>query len=320
MVFLVIGDPHFKPENALETNILHKETVKIADKYEFIVVLGDILHTHNKADLHTFVRSCKWLFDLSSKTKTYLLIGNHDRINNKVSYGDDHFFFPLKGHRNLVIVDRPYQEIIGNDKFTFMPYTEPGLFLSIAKKFNVNLMDSKAIFAHQEFKGSINKNDGDIWPENAPKIISGHIHEYKKVSDNVLYVGTPFMLSYGCTKDKGVYRFDDELNDIRLSLPIPKKITIEINADKFWDTSFSENTYLRIKITGTAKQKNIIINSDKFKELMSNKMIKVVFMLDSGANEIMKISNPEVSKTFVERVKNYLVTDDLKTIFKSLLD
>lgn len=319
-MFLVIGDPHFKPENALETNILHEETFKIAHNYDFIVILGDTLHSHNKADLQAFVRACKWIKDLSTKAKTFLLIGNHDRLNNKISSGEEHFFFPLKDKGNIIVVDSPHSEIINGRKYSFMPYTEPGLFVKTAEKYNLNLMDSNIIFAHQEFAGSINNRDGDVWPEEAPLIITGHIHEHRRLTNNILYPGTPFMLTYGCSEDKGIYEFENCLEFKRIILPIPKKITIDINAEEFHKETFPENTYIRIRIQGTPNQKNAIIASDKFKMLMSNRMIKVVFIMESKAaflDEIIK--EVSTSKKFIDRVDEYLVTDSLKSLFSELI-
>ena len=53
-MFLCIGDPHFKLDNIDDTNQFIKNLDKYLsahDEIENIVVMGDVLHTHEK--LHT---------------------------------------------------------------------------------------------------------------------------------------------------------------------------------------------------------------------------------------------------------------------------
>ena len=52
MNILAIGDTHFKPDNVIDSydfiNKLEQYIIKNNDKIDYIVVLGDILHTHEK--------------------------------------------------------------------------------------------------------------------------------------------------------------------------------------------------------------------------------------------------------------------------------
>ena len=60
---LVIGDPHFKNDNTLETDLMHTEIIKllISKPFKFVVILGDILHKHEKIDMFPYDRSIKFL-------------------------------------------------------------------------------------------------------------------------------------------------------------------------------------------------------------------------------------------------------------------
>ena len=63
-------------------------------------------------EIHTqaLCRANSFLIDLSKLRKTYVLIGNHDRINNNVFLTDEHPFTGLKGETNIVIVDKVFSE------------------------------------------------------------------------------------------------------------------------------------------------------------------------------------------------------------------
>jgi len=68
--------------------------------------------------------------------------------------------------------------------------------------------DCSTIFVHQEFQGAkmghIESKIGDSWPTDAPLVISGHIHEYQRVQNNILYTGTPIQHSFGDDPHKSI--------------------------------------------------------------------------------------------------------------------
>ena len=84
MDILVIGDPHFTPENPVKFTRFIQETVRVLQETmpQFVVVLGDVLHTHEK--LHTLAlnMALKFIIEVSSICETFVLVGNHDMINN----------------------------------------------------------------------------------------------------------------------------------------------------------------------------------------------------------------------------------------------
>lgn len=178
--FLTVGDIHFKKDNTLETQDLLTFLVKtIANKkkYSFIVLLGDILHSFDKIDLWCFIRATAFIKELASLIKVYVLIGNHDRPNNKVFCEEDvHPFFLLKKEKNIVIVDKPIFE--RDSSFLFVPYVEDGRFNEAISSFDFDRKRT-IIFAHQNFKearfNSLIKSSCEESFEGM-RIISGHIH------------------------------------------------------------------------------------------------------------------------------------------------
>lgn len=90
---LCIGDPHFKGDNKHETDLMELQVRELIIKLNptFVVVLGDILHTHEKIDLRANKRATSFLRMLRSVSNwLYVLIGNHDRPDNNVFLTDDH--------------------------------------------------------------------------------------------------------------------------------------------------------------------------------------------------------------------------------------
>lgn len=125
---LVIGDPHFKVNNARETAVMHERICDVARerKPTFIVCLGDVLDRHETIHVSPLERAQSFLHDLSLIAPLYVLIGNHDRPNNSNFLTSEHPFNALKYWSNTKIIDTTYEEVIAGKKFLFVPYVPPG--------------------------------------------------------------------------------------------------------------------------------------------------------------------------------------------------
>lgn len=261
MKILLIGDPHFKLNNVNETKKLHDETLKIIknDKYDFVVVLGDVLDTHEKIHVQPLCRAVNFIIDISKLSKVYVIIGNHDRINNDDFLTSIHPFVALKYVKNIVIVD----DVITHDNFVFVPYVPPGRFREALSKINFDYNDSKQIiFAHQEFKGAkmgaFISEKGDYWQEDYPTVFSGHIHDFQIFQHNIVYTGTPFQHGYHDRDDKYLFnllldrKYDYELEKIKLKT-IKKKRILQINMDQLESYRNDENYDTKLIIDGDGK-------------------------------------------------------------------
>ena len=98
MKVLTIGDPHFKVDNIVESDEMVNKLEKLVKHLQpnFVVVLGDILHRHEKIHVSPLMRAGNLIKMLSDICPTYLLIGNHDRPNNSTYMTNEHPFNPLK--------------------------------------------------------------------------------------------------------------------------------------------------------------------------------------------------------------------------------
>jgi len=217
--FLCIGDPHFKKSNLREAEIMSEKIIEHAKtiKPDFIVCLGDILDTHDLINVSPLKAVTKFLDDLSQIAITYLLIGNHDYINHSQFLTDNHGFNSFKKWENMHIVDHVIVHDYYGMKFTFCPYTPPGLFLDALIESGEFWETSECIFAHQEFYGcNFGKTKsiiGDKWDENNPLVISGHIHDHEILGTNVFYTGSIMQHGFTETGKKHLWLFTFESND-----------------------------------------------------------------------------------------------------------
>jgi hypothetical protein len=139
--------------------------------------------------------------------------------------------------------------------------------LKLSIDFN-NFNQVSCIFAHQEFKGAqmgaITSVDGDIWSVNDPYIISGHIHDYQNLQENILYVGTPIQHSYGDNPNKTISYFSFKSNlertEERINLGLPRKATVRITSDQVDKYIPPVNSNLRITILGNHESLKSIMN------------------------------------------------------------
>lgn len=221
---LIIGDLHIGSANFELTKLALEKTVEYAQKlkeeYKFIVLMGDIMHKHNNLTIICQEIAYDFLTKLSEiGKKIFLIIGNHDRVNNRDICTNKHPFIGWKIN-NLIIVNTPQTVTTGGTNLLFMPYLPPGTFIDIINKYihsatkkglikNINkLEDYSLIFAHQEFKGCtygpVESMNGDMWEENYPMIISGHIHNKGFLKDNIFYTGSLYPTTISESYDKGV--------------------------------------------------------------------------------------------------------------------
>jgi DNA repair exonuclease SbcCD nuclease subunit len=206
MELLVVGDCHFKVSNVREMTEFCTNLVSLVKekKYKTVIMMGDTLDTHEKVHLKPLCMATDLIKKLATLASVYLLIGNHDRINNNDFLSDIHPFSSLVNTSdNIHIIDKPSVFKIGNHNIMMVPYVYPGRFMEAintirkddlfyfkGEEKGIRLNDIHCIFAHQEFYncklGATVSTIGDKWETNQPMVISGHIHEYDHLQSNIL--------------------------------------------------------------------------------------------------------------------------------------
>ena len=306
----VIGDPHFKYKNLPEGQDFAERCIASARDQSptFIVILGDTLDTHEVVRVDPHNLACEWIYQLSQIAPVYLIIGNHDLINASQFLTTKHIFNPLKKWANVTVVDKPLMASYGDLSFAFCPYVEPGRFIEALDKIveDGDMWDlADCIFSHQEFRGckmgAITSVVGDLWDENYPPVISGHIHDAQTVGKNVFYPGSSIQHAFGESSNKKLWMvsFDTDesphfsVKKIDLGMKGKKIIYIDIGNVHTFDRSLAERYHIKLTLKGTSEQFTVFRRGKAYTEL---KRIGVKFAYDRITTDLEALEEGKMSR------------------------
>jgi DNA repair exonuclease SbcCD nuclease subunit len=316
---LCIGDPHIQVANIVETDLLIKGLVTLATEKQpdLIIVLGDVLHTHERLHTTALNKAYEMIDKLRLIAKTYVLVGNHDMINNQVFLNENHWLSGMKEWSNTVIVDKVLSETIKKEKFVFIPYVPPGRFEEALNTMDGEWKDASCIFAHQEFAGckmgAIISVEGDKWPISYPHIVSGHIHSRQIPQENIYYTGSAMQHAFG-ESEKNIIAFltfkngKYERDEVDLQLPRKKIVYMDVEDLDTYTVPETEDT-LKVTVSG---------NYDQFKALKKTKKYKN--LLDKGVKVIFKPKKIKKENCDTEDDKNITSSSNFQTILGSIIN
>lgn len=284
MSILIIGDLHIKISNQRQTDITQNDIMRTLHERDinFVVILGDTLDNHEKINLECLNRAAN-LFEaiMSTGKHLYVLIGNHDRSNNKVYMTNVHPFRGFDGRQGVTIiykceVHKIFCTAFNTElSFCFVPFVPDGMFLQALSDCNIQVEEVTMFFSHSEFTGckinKISKSKCDSWPPNYPLNISGHIHEEEVVQSNLIYVGTPFQHNYNDSADKGIFIFDLAKSSLeKIKLNVPAKVIKKIHYSELENLLLDPSLDTRLVIYGpTAHVKDMLKRPDLEKKFMN---------------------------------------------------
>lgn len=289
MRFLFIGDVHIKTDNAEEIDILITEIDRICSnvKYDYIIVGGDVMHYHERLFTQCLNKSLYFLNKLSKITYTYVLVGNHDYINNSEFLTENHWMNSMKNVDNLKIIDKVTEE----KEFILCPYVYPGRFIEALETNNSlksrRWINKKIIFAHQEFRGckmgAIISTEGDQWTSDYPYVVSGHIHDNQKIGTNIYYPGSPLQHAFGDSETRVLCDIsieDEEKYPILVDIPlnVPKKRIMKTSLNKIKDINkmldSGSDDKIKIKLDVSNEEFKLFKETKDYKDLI-NKGVKI---------------------------------------------
>lgn len=326
---LVIGDTHVKTSTLDVMDLYINLIVKSIDEHspDFVVMLGDTLDSHNLAYSDCYNKALKMISSIVKKCDLFLLIGNHDYINQSQFLSDNHFFNPLKKWKGVTVVDKVKAIELKNHKFIFCPYVPKGKFLEAVQMVE-DWQNADCIFGHQEFKGAkmgaIISQDGDEWNEDYPYVISGHIHDYQKVGSNVLYTGSSLQHSFGENGDKALRlavftEIDDQksltVKKVKLS-GLPEKKIVHLNLDELNKFEFKDEIQYKVKLEMSTDEFKTFKKSELYKKLSTKVKFETTIKYENETNENKKVMSfiesldffvqkePEEVRKIYEKIKN----------------
>lgn len=291
MRVLFIGDVHIKHNNIQEIRVL-TDAISKQTKIDFVVIAGDVLHTHEKIDSQLMNEAFAMIKTTRLVAKTFVLVGNHDFINNQQFLTDCHWMNGMKEWNNVVIVDEP---ILWNN-FVFCPFVSPGRFVEALDRIS-DWKNAFAVFAHQEIKGcklgAFNSVNGDVWEPEFPMLISGHIHERQTVGSNVLYPGSVLTHAFGSDQDfQGFSIFS-------FSRKVPTEQRIELN--------LASKKVLRIKVGDKIKSRDLC-RENKF--VVSGTRLEIRKFKKSHQCQLMKEANVKIAFKIEDEMENEQETEE----------
>jgi len=250
-LFVAISDVHFSPQNlhvasrALITACQHAERLCVP-----LVIAGDLNDT--KAIIRAEVANQLISIFKYSTCQKYVLVGNHDLINEKGQEHSLNFLEPW-----ATIIDQP-KVFPGLPEVFFVPYQ------SDTEKL-LRILDpprtEKIYVMHQGFRGAfmgdyaVDKSSIDISEVAHVKVISGHYHRHQTIG-TVTYIGNPFTVSFGEANDgpKGflVVNTDGSYEQIPLKLRKHVKVEAYTNGESLMVLvpNTNEEDFVWLKLSG----------------------------------------------------------------------
>lgn len=301
MKIVVIGDPHIKANNIPEVDLFISKLVDLlkSETPDFIVILGDILNDHEKLNTIALNKAVELFEKCSTISHTFVLVGNHDIINNSQFLTENHWLNPLKKWPNMNIVDKVIHIEREDFNFTFLPYVPPGRFRDALDTIpEESWKKSDVIFCHQEFKNckmnTITSIEGDTISEDYPYIVSGHIHNRQTIGEKVYYPGSSMQTAFG-ESDKNIIAILSwkkpgkkyKLQEVDLGLPRKKIVYADVQTIEDYVPETNSDK-VKITLSGVYDEFKAFKKTKKYKELV-NCGTKVVF-------KAKKITKEQVEK------------------------
>jgi DNA repair exonuclease SbcCD nuclease subunit len=332
--FLAIGDPHFRQETLHLLDLYISRVLDVIREHnpDAVVILGDLLHTHER--LHTTIlnKAHDFVEAVSQVRPVHVLVGNHDYINNSQFLSSSHWMNGMKKWPNVRIVDEVVVTEINGVRAVMCPYVPPGRF---REALGENITGADLVFCHQEFKGckmgAIVSVEGDEWFDDDPYVISGHVHDKQRLAHNLYYAGSSLQHAYGESHDKTIALVDVrtegavEVSELSLAMPIKSIIYTTISELKEKGASTERrgpDDQVRYTITAPKAERKQFEKTKLYKEMVK-RGDKVVFRdVDEGVKVCAPSAGEEkvASTTFQQTLWDALGGDPkLEAIYRRVI-
>ena len=326
MKVLAIGDPHFMITNIKNVELFMEKIYLLIESQQpdLIVMLGDLLHEHERLHITPLNKAYDFIKKLSQYTLTYCLVGNHDLLNNRQYLSENHWMNAMKDWDNVKIVDK----VCSYQNFLFVPYVPPGRFVEALETYKeIDWKNVKCIFAHQEFygckMGAILSEEGDKWESNWPLVVSGHIHSRQWIGDNIYYPGAGMQHAFGESEKNviPIITFDNDTHAIvEHNLGLPRKKILYTDLETIGDLKIPETgDQIKVTVKGNYEEFKTFRKTKKYKDL-SKKGVKIVYKHKKiKKSDNIEVKNKsdfyEILNELVNRTKDDFLISDYNYVF-----
>jgi DNA repair exonuclease SbcCD nuclease subunit len=327
---VLISDVHYSVHTLSLADVVMRQAIQRAnDLGVHLIVAGDIHDT--KANLRG--ECVKAMIDTIQlcKITPIILVGNHDKINEK---SEEHSLEFLRPYAH--IVDKP--NLYRGDKTQNYEYCVPYQydlteFISVL----TNIPKGSRIIMHQGLKNSLSGEYvldrtavPNEWVQDY-RVISGHYHTRQDIKTGILqegavgtfsYIGNPYTLNFGEAKDptKGfqILMDDGSLEFVPTNLRKHTKIMINldwrISTNDFEPYNCTKDDILWFNITGPQYLLDRYTKTDLKKEYNLIQDFRVTYNRTDGKtsdihdSQIMNQDQRELLNTIIDDMTN---TDDI---------
>jgi len=203
-----------------------------------LIHTGDVFHPQGETLPKDVIRAAYVLFENARDRGigNIILPGNHDLFREKTIF---RLFQDV-----ALIITKPYTQDIGENTFTFIPYTRsPKAFYRAVsdeiKKIDWNSDQPKFLVCHQMFSGvQVGPSQYQLKRKSALRtdavklynyVVAGHCHKPQIVGRNIYYVGSPLQHDHGDEGDEHGFWFWDGVEMKFMPIHGPQFHSIEIN-------------------------------------------------------------------------------------------
>ena len=207
--------------------------------------------------------------------------------NNQQFLTKNHWMNAMKEWDNVKIIDEVVHVCLEGINIVLSPYVFPGRFQEALNTCSYDWKNADLIICHQEFfgckMGAIISVEGDRWPDNYPKILSGHIHGNQKPQENIYYCGSSMQHAFGESEHNiiPILKWDTPNNNYSLEevdLGLPRKRIVYTDIGDIDELKLPKNKSDKIKISvaGEYSDFKTFKKTKKYKDLIKAGT-KVVF-------------------------------------------
>lgn len=334
---LCLGDSHFQINNTRDVDeYLSKLKIFLSEhdsEIDIIVSMGDVLHRHAQLHVIPLNRAISYFQLLSSFKPTYLIVGNHDMLNNSVFLTPDHWYNCLKLWPNITIIDNVKMETLRGCKVVFCPYVPDGRFIEALQTLKF-FKDSErktendeawksadVIFSHVSIRGAnmghAIAQDCDEWKDEYPFLITGHIHLSQRLGSNLYFTGSILQVAVDEPPDKHIVLAtitnprNVSIQEHDLDLPRREILHVDLKEIDTIQIPRNRNIKYTLYINGEKEEFKAFMRGMKYKNLITDPQI------DGGSHGVkFKPRKSEIKST---QKKSHSVKNEKFKTFNQLL-